>query len=155
MGPIPFHPRTLKREVWHMRHPQAPSLRLVRRAALAGLAGMVFVSHTAAAQIGDLRRRARAAVTGQTATRPCDSAKVVFDTLVLELTSARLEQVLKGLRAAKALLDGRPGKPGWDALAARRDAAAKEVEDLEQQHGAASDQRDQHSSPRFRHCRGA
>ena len=56
---------------------------------------------------------------------------------MLELTNARLEQVVKGLRAFKAVLDGRPGKPGWDALAARRDAAATEVADLEQRHGTA------------------
>jgi hypothetical protein len=119
-----------------MNHVLAPFRRFARRAALAGLAGIVLVALDASAQVGDLGRRARDAAARAQGNQPAGSA-VTFDSVTLELTDARLEQVVKGLRAGKTVLDGRRGRPGWNTLAERRDAASNEATALEERHGAA------------------
>jgi len=114
-----------------MIHSLTPSRCLLRRAALAGLAGTVFVSLTAAAQVGDLGRRARDAATRAPGAQPTGDGAVTFDDVTLELTPARVEQYIKGLRASKAALE-RQDRSSWNALAERRDAASNAAADLQE-----------------------
>jgi hypothetical protein len=60
---------------------------------------------------------------------------VAFDSVTVELTPARLDQALKGLRASRAALGGQRGAPSWDAMVTQRDAAAEAVTALLEQKG--------------------
>lgn len=64
---------------------------------------------------------------GASAAQP--GAPPAFDDRTLELTDARLGQVLKGLKAAAAATADRP------ALIARRDRLHREIDDLQNKHG--------------------
>jgi len=57
--------------------------------------------------------------------------------VMLELTPQRLDQVIKGLRARRAVLDGRNGAPSVGALVSRRDAARKDASELRDKSGDA------------------
>ena len=125
-----------------MRHPSARPLgQVLHRIALAGLLAAFLVPLPARAQIPKVRRRAQdaaARAAGVEQPKPQCQA-VAFDSVVQELTAARLEQVMKGLRARRQVLDGRRGAPGWNALVSRRDAAASEAAALSERHGGEID----------------
>ncbi len=122
-----------------MIHALVPSRRLLRRAALAGLAGIVCAATLAPAQVGDLRRRAREAAANAAGVEPAADGAVAFDSVTLELTAARVDGFIKGLRASKTVLDGGRGRPGWNAMAERRDAASNDAAAIQERHGAAFD----------------
>jgi len=112
-----------------------PLPQVLRRIPLAGLLAALLAPSPAGAQVPNVRRRATdaaARAAGVEQPRPqCRPAQAaVFDSLVLELRPARLEQVLKGLRARRQVLDGRRGAPSWNAMVTRRDAAANAAADL-------------------------
>lgn len=111
--------------------------RLARRAVLAGIASLACITVTVAAQVGNLGRRAREAAARAAGVEQPAGEQVTFDSVTLELTAARLDQVMKGLRAGKAVLDGGRGRPSWRAMAERRDAAANEAAEIEQQQETA------------------
>lgn len=115
---------------------------VLHRSALAGLLGAVLLPGPVGAQIPNVRRRAQdAAVRAagvDTQPNPCRRT-VVFDSVMLELTSPRLEQVLKGLRARRQVLNGRRGAPSWNAMVTQRDAAANAAADLLDRKGPEMD----------------
>lgn len=92
--------------------------------------------HNASAQLGGLVRKARDKAIEQqvekraTATTSSNaatsSAAPRYDDVTLELTSERIAQLLRGLSAGRAILDGANGAPGRAALVARRDDAARQ-----------------------------
>lgn len=106
--------------------------------ALAGLLGAVLVPFQAGAQIPSVRRRVQDAARAVEQPKPQCQA-VAFDSVVQELTAARLEQVMKGLRARRQVMDGQRGAPGWNALVSRRDAAANTAADLVNRKGPEMD----------------
>jgi hypothetical protein len=109
----------------------------VRRTALA-LTGTVLVSSLATAQVPRVPRRAQEAVTraaGADTQARAQCQVVAFDSVTVELTPARLDQALKGLRASQAALAGQRGAPSWDAMVTQRDAAANAATALVEQKG--------------------
>jgi hypothetical protein len=91
--------------------------------------------HNAAAQLGGLARKARDKVVDQQVEKRANSvagssaassgAAPRFDDVTHELTNDRIAQVLRGLAAGRAVLDGANGSPSRASLIARRDDAAR------------------------------
>lgn len=92
-------------------------------------------THVASAQLGGLAKRARNTIVEQQVDKQVDKrtstvsganggAAPTFDNVTLELTSDRLGQIIRGLGAGRALLDGANASPSRAALVARRDEAA-------------------------------
>lgn len=96
------------------------------------LFGTVLFVPSAGAQIPSVPRRVREtaarAARPDTQTVKCDS--VAYDSVVVELTAARLDRAIKGMRASRDVLEGRRGGPSWNAMVAQRDAAANAAGDL-------------------------
>ena len=116
-----------------------------QRIALAGLLGAVLLPPPVGAQIPNVRRRATDAATRAAGvdTQPkaqCRAAQAaVFDSITVELNPARLERVMKALRARREVMDGRGGAPGWNTMVTRRDAAANAAADLVTRKGQEMD----------------
>jgi hypothetical protein len=119
-----------------------PRRHVIHRIALVGLLGAALMPRPAAGQIPGVPRRVQDAATRaarvDTQPNPCVKT-VVFDSVVLELTSPRLGQVLKGLRARQQVLNGRRGAPSWNAMVTQRDAAANAAADLLERKGPEMD----------------
>jgi hypothetical protein len=120
-----------------MTHAATRSRRdVLHRIALAGLLGAVLLPGPVGAQIPNVRRRATDAATRAAGvdTQPkaqCRASKAaVFDSITVELNPARLERVMKALRARRDVMNGRRGAPSWNAMVSRRDAAANAADDL-------------------------
>lgn len=107
-------------------------------------------AHTASAQIGGLVKRARDKVVEQkvdkevekrtgSAAASSGGAAPTFDEVTLELTSDRVGQIIRGLSAGRALLDGANGSPSRATLVARRDAAMSKRETLSSENTKAFD----------------
>jgi len=105
--------------------------------AIATIAAFALPVHDASAQIGGLVKRARDKAVeqqvekrvGGNATANAD-APPKFDDVTVELTPERVDGIVRGLAAGRAVLDGATGAPGRAALVARRDAAATKSEEL-------------------------
>jgi len=135
-----------------MSDPDSPrARRLARRAiVLAVTAALVAPAHTASAQIGGLVKRARDKVvdqqvdkqvekrTGSPAATSAGGAPK-FDDVTVELTSERVGQIVRGLGAGRALLDGVNGSPSRAALVARRDEAMNRSGTLSSENGKILD----------------
>lgn len=124
-----------------MRHaPTRLHRHLLQHVALAGLLGALLMPRPAPGQIPNVRRRATDAATRAVGvdTQPKCAANqaAVFDTVVLALTSARLDQVMKGLRARQQVLSGQRGAPSWNAMVSQRDAAVNAASNLVETKGA-------------------
>ena len=122
-----------------MSHPPTcPRRPVLWPIALAGVLGVVLMPRPAGGQVPGVPRRvqdaATRAVSVDTQPSPCVGA-VVFDSVMLELTPPRLEQVLKGLRARRQVLGGQRGAPSWNAMVTQRDAAASAATALVEQKG--------------------
>jgi len=101
--------------------------------AVAIVAAVALPTHVASAQLGGLVKKARDKVvenqvdkqvekrTGSTSGR---EAPPKFDDVTLELTSERVGQIIRGLSAGRAVLEGSNGSPSRATLVARRDEAA-------------------------------
>ena len=95
--------------------------------------------HNASGQIGGLMRKARDKVVEQQVEKRTNTAAASnagtsnagtstaprYDDVTLELTSDRIAQVLRGLTAGRAILDGANGSPSRASLTARRDDEAR------------------------------
>ncbi|HUQ82053.1 MAG TPA: hypothetical protein VM076_12965 [Gemmatimonadaceae bacterium] len=101
--------------------------------ALAIVAAISLPTHDASAQLGGLVKKARDKVVEnqvekqidkRTGTSSSPGAAPKFDDVTLELTTERVAQMVRGLSAGRAALDGRA------AIVARRDAAAQKSADL-------------------------
>jgi hypothetical protein len=102
-----------------------------RGIAVAVIASLVLPLHNASAQLGGLAKKARTKVidqqveqrTNAAVSRP--GAPPKFDDVTLELTSARVAQIIGGLTAGRAALEGTNGSPSRASLVARRDETSK------------------------------
>jgi hypothetical protein len=122
-----------------MSHAYHQRARLRSRRGLAvaviGSLALSLPLHNASAQIGGLMRKARDKAIEQqvekrtnTVTAPNASTAggaPKYDDVTLELTSDRVAQVLRGLAAGRAVLDGANGSPSRASLTARRDDASR------------------------------
>ena len=112
------------------REPSRARRAIVIAAAIAIAASLSVPGNTASAQLGGLVKKARDKVvekqiekrTGAVSTRA--SEPPTFDDVTLELTDERVEGVIRGLTAGRAILDGANGGASRATLAARRDEAA-------------------------------
>src|SRR5690348_2529028 len=105
-----------------------------RGIALAVVVSMGLPLHIASAQIGGLVKRATKKVGEQQVDKQVDAraeavapsspgAAPKFDDVTLELTNDRIAQIIRGLSAGRAVLDGANGSPSRATLVARRDEA--------------------------------
>lgn len=134
-----------------MSHAPARSLRrAVQCFTVTGLLAAALAP-LAAGQIPNVRRRATDAAARAAGVQP-QGEDVKFDDVMLELTPQRLDQVLKGLRARRAALDGRGGEPSVNALRSQRDAASQQATALRSSHGAEMDAYHQRND-QVRNCR--
>jgi hypothetical protein len=106
---------------------------------IAIVAAIGFPVHAASAQLGGLVKKARDKVVEnqvekqidkRTGTASDPGAPPKFDEVTVELTSDRLAQMIRGLSAGRAVLDGTSGSPGRATLVARRDEAANKSGNL-------------------------
>jgi hypothetical protein len=109
------------------------------RIVLVGLLAAVLAPPGAGAQIPGVPRRVRDAAARATATQTQRCSTVVFDSVVVELTAARLDRAIKGMRASQDVLEGRRGGPSWNAMVTQRDAAANAAADLLNRKGPEMD----------------
>lgn len=124
-----------------MSHVSARTLlRALRPVAFAVLVGVTAGPRPAAAQIPSVRRRAQDAATRavRVDTQPACPA-VAFDSGMVELTAARVDQLIKGLRARRDVYNGRRGAPGLSALENRRDSVANAAANLAERKGPEMD----------------
>lgn len=98
------------------------------------------------AQLGGLVRKAKDKVVEQqvekrtnTVVASSADAAPTFDDVTLELTSDRVTQMIRGLNAGRAVLDGANGSPSRAALVARRDEAARKRATLSQENSKGFD----------------
>jgi len=129
----------MNRALYHRDPSQARHAIVV--AAVAVLAAAFTPSATASAQLGGLVKKARDRVvekqvdkqiekrTGSQTSSSAD-APPTFDEVTLELTADRVDGVIRGLTAGRAVLDGNGGSASRASLVARRDEAAQKRGDL-------------------------
>lgn len=115
--------------------------RAVAIGSIAILASLITSPNTASAQLGGLVKRARDKVVEQQVDKQIDkrtggssatsaSTPPKFDDVTLELMSERVEGVIRGLTAGRAVLDGTRGGSSRATLVARRDEAATKRAEL-------------------------
>ena len=120
-----------------------------RGVAAAVVASLAVPFHGAHAQLGGLVKKAKDRVVEQqvanqvekrvnaAASNPGGAPK--FDDTTLELTNDRVSQMIRGLSAGRAVLDGANGSPSRATLIAQRDQAANQSADLAQKNSKAID----------------
>jgi hypothetical protein len=119
-----------------------------RGIAFAVIASVGLPLHIASAQIGGLVKRATKKVGEQQVEKQADKrvepvalsspgAAPKFDDVTLELTDDRVAQIIRGLSAGRAVLDGANGSPSRATLVARRDDAARQSAALSDQNAKA------------------
>ncbi len=140
---------------------RAPSLaRNAIVAAAVSVAALIVPTHSATAQLGGLVKKARDKVvenqvdkqiekrTGSAGSTSTE-APPKFDDVTLELTADRVDGVLRGLSAGRAILDGTSAAPGRATLVARRDAAYEKSGTLSSQNEKLLDAyREKHDASR-------
>jgi len=127
------------------------SSRRARMLAQSGIIAAVVTAfalplHTASAQLGGLAKRARDRMIDQQVEKRTTAAVASdpgapprFDDVTLELTSDRVAQIVRGLSAGRAVLEGGNGAPSRAQLVARRDAASQQRAALSDQNAKAFD----------------
>ena len=124
--------------------------RLSRRGiAVAVVASLAVPFYGASAQLGGLVKKAKNRVVEQQVANQVEKrvnpvgsdpgAPPKFDDVTLELTNDRIEQIIRGLSAGRAVLDGANGSPSRATLIAQRDDAAHQSADLSQKNTKAFD----------------
>ena len=124
---------------------RAPSqARAIVIAAVAAIATATIPVSTASAQFGGLVKKARDKAVEQQVEKQVEKrtgspsssradAPPTFDEVTLELTADRVDGVIRGLTAGRAVLDGKGGGPSRATLVASRDQAATKSADLSSQ----------------------
>ena len=103
-----------------------------------------IIPATASAQLGGLVKKARDKALEQQVEKQVEKhtgspsstrvdAPPTFDEVTLELTADRVDSVIRGLTAGRAVLDGKDGGPSRATLVASRDDAATKSADLSSQ----------------------
>lgn len=120
-----------------------------RGIAAAVVASLALPIHHASAQLGGLVKKAKDRVVEQQVEKQVEkrvnpsasdpAAPPKFDDVTLELTDERLSQIIRGLSAGRALLDGTNGSPSRATLVARRDDAARQSAAISDQNTKAFD----------------
>jgi len=134
-----------------MSYAHSTSARVLSRRgiAVAVVASLALPVHDASAQLGGFVKKAKDRVVEQQVEKQVDKrvnpvasdpgAPPKFDDVTLELTNDRISQIIRGLSAGRAVLDGANGSPSRATLVARRDEAARQSADLSQQNSKAFD----------------
>ena len=113
--------------------------------AFAVIASLALPLHNASAQLGGLVKKARDKAVEQQVEKRTNAvasnpgAPPKFDDVTLELTNERLDQIVRGLTAGRAVLDGTNGSPSRASLVARRDEAANKSAALSKDNSKAFD----------------
>lgn len=120
-----------------------------RGIAVAVAASLAIPSYGAHAQLGGLVKKAKDRVVEQQVANQVEKrvnsaasdpgAPPKFDDVTVELTNDRVSQIIRGLSAGRAVLDGANGSPSRAALIAQRDDAANQSADLSQKNAKAID----------------
>ena len=120
-----------------------------RGIAAAVVASLAVPFHGAHAQLGGLVKKAKDRVVEQQVANQVEKrvnpaasnpgAPPKFDDVTLELTNDRVSQIIRGLSAGRAVLDGANGSPSRATLIAQRDQAANQSADLAQKSSKAID----------------
>jgi len=118
-----------------------------RGIAVAVVASLAVPFFGAYAQLGGLAKKARDRVVQQQVANQVEKrvnpvasdpgAPPKFDDVTLELTNDRIAQIIRGLSAGRAVLDGANGPPSRATLVAQRDDAAHQSADLSQKNDKA------------------
>ena len=120
-----------------------------RGIAVAVVASLALPCYGAYAQLGGLVKKAKDRVVEQqvanqvekrvnpVASDPGPPPK--FDDVTLELTNDRISQIILGLSAGRAVLEGANGSPSRVTLVAQRDDAARQSADLSQKNAKSFD----------------
>lgn len=134
-----------------MSYAHSTSARVLSRhgIAVAVVASLALPIHDASAQLGGFVKKAKNRVVEQQVEQQVEKrvnpvasdpgAPPTFDDVTLELTNDRISQIIQGLSAGRAVLDGANGSPSRATLVARRDEAARQSADLSQQNSKAFD----------------
>jgi len=134
-----------------MSYAYSTSARTISRRgiAVAVVASLAVPSYGAYAQLGGLVKKAKDRVVEQQVANQVDKrvkpaasdpgAPPTFDDVTLELTNDRISQIIRGLSAGRAVLDGANGSPSRATLIAQRDDAARQSADLSQKNAKAID----------------
>jgi hypothetical protein len=120
-----------------------------RGIAVAVVASLALPVHNASAQLGGFVKKAKDRVVEQQVEKQVEKrvnptasdpgAPPKFDDVTLELTNDRISQIIRGLSAGRAVLDGANGSPSRTTLVTRRDEAARQSAELSQQNSKAFD----------------
>ncbi len=120
-----------------------------RGIAVAVVASLAVPFYGAYAQLGGLVKKAKNRVVEQQVANQVEKrvnpvasdpgAPPTFDDVTLELTNDRIAQIIRGLSAGRAVLDGANGSPSRATLIAQRDDAARQSADLSQKNAKAFD----------------
>jgi hypothetical protein len=126
----------------HAHLHRASSLaRAIAVVTVASAVSLTFPASTASAQLGGLVKKARDKVVEQqvdkqiekrtgTSSSTNPSAPPKYDDVTLELTAERVDGVIRGLTAGRAVLEGTSGGASRATLATRRDEAATKRAEL-------------------------
>ena len=132
-----------------MSYAYSISARTLSRAgiAVAVVASLAVPFYDAHAQLGGLVKKAKDRVIEQQVANQVEKrvnsaasdpgAPPKFDDVTVELTNDRVSQVIRGLSAGRAVLDGANGSPSRATLIAQRDDAARQSADLSQKNAKA------------------
>jgi len=108
--------------------------------------GLSIPFHPATAQLGGIVRRAKdKAIEQQVEKRtttmvPSNTGEAPqFNNVTLELNAERVDQIIRGLNAGRAVLDGANGSPSRAALIAKRDEVSNKSAALSQDNSKAFD----------------
>ena len=120
-----------------------------RSIAVAVVASLAVPFYGAYAQLGGLVKKAKDRVVEQQVANQVEKrvnpvasdpgAPPKFDDVTVELTNDRISQIIRGLSAGRAVLDGANGSPSRATLVAQRDDAARQSADLSQKNAKAFD----------------
>jgi len=133
-----------------MSYARSTSARVLsRRGVAVAVAALVVPVQGASAQLGGLVKKAKDKVVEQQVEKQVEKrvnpvasdpgAPPKFDDVTLELTNDRISQIIRGLSAGRAVLDGANGSPSRATLIAQRDDAARQSADLSQKSSKAFD----------------
>jgi len=134
-----------------MSYAHSTSTRVLSRGgiAVAVVACLTVPVHNASAQLGGFVKKAKDKVVQQQVEKQVEKqinprasdpgAPPTFDDVTVELTNDRIAQIIRGLTAGRAVLDGANGSPSRATLVARRDDAARQSAELSQQNSKAFD----------------